>query len=369
MTEKESAIFLNLVPGLGSIKIKRLRDYFGSFSKVVNAPKSELLKVEGLTAKIAETVVGKTIDLGKELDLIKKSKVSVVTLEDEAYPQNLKSIFDPPAVLYVKGAFRLSDALAIAIVGSRQASFYGLTTAEKFAWQLAGLGFTVVSGMARGIDSAAHKGALKAKGRTIAVLGSGLLEIYPPENRKLFEEIAQNGAVISEFPLRMKPLAENFPRRNRIISGLSLGTLVVEAARKSGALITADLALEQGRDVFAIPGKVDSLTSWGTHHLIKQGAKLINSVEDIVEELKPKIKIDLDQIKSESTGNFDGLPLKLTSDESLVYNLVSGDAKHMDTIITESGLSFNKIMPILLGLEMKHLVKQLPGKIFTKTEL
>lgn len=366
MTEKEAAIFLNLVPGLGSIKIKRLRDHFGSFSKIARAPKSELLKIEGITIKIAETIVAKNVELDKELELIQKNKIQVLTLEDQAYPENLKSIYDPPAVLYVKGSLHSSDALAIAVVGSRYASLYGLTTAEKFAWQLSGFGFTIVSGLARGIDSAAHKGALKAKGRTIAVLGSGLLEIYPPENIRLFEQIAQNGAVVSEFPLRMQPLAANFPRRNRIISGLSYATLVVEAARKSGALITADSALEQGRDVFAVPGKVDSLTSWGTHHLIKQGAKLVNSVEDIVEELKPKIKIDLEQIKSQDYSDFGKFPLRLTSDEQIVYNLLSSDAKHMDAIIAESRLSLSKIMPILLGLEMKHLVRQLPGKVFTK---
>ncbi len=216
--------------------------------------------------------------------LIKKLNLNVLTRQDDEYPQNLKNILYPPIVLYVKGRLKPQDCNSIAIVGSRLASFYGLSCAEKLAGELANYGLTVVSGMARGIDTASHRGALKQNGRTIAVIGSGFNRIYPPENKGLCEEIAGSGAVISEFPIDTPPEKENFPRRNRIISGLSLGVVVVEAARNSGALITADFALEQGREVFALPGKVDSSTSFGTNELIKQGAKLVSCVDDIIEE-------------------------------------------------------------------------------------
>ena len=208
-------------------------------------------------------------------------------LQDKDYPLNLRYIYQPPATIYLEGNLIAQDNIAIAIVGSRRATDYGLNNAERIGFELASRGITVVSGLARGIDSAAHRGALKAGGRTIAVLGSGLDVIYPPENKKLAQDIAQGGAVISEFIPDTPPHRENFPRRNRIISGLSLGVVVVEAAKRSGALITENFALEQGREVFALPGKVDSFTSGGVHDLIKEGAKLIESIEDIIEELEP----------------------------------------------------------------------------------
>src|SRR3989338_9654267 len=205
-----------------------------------------------------------------------------ITIDDKEYPKNLRNIYDPPKQLYVNGTLLGQDEMAVALVGSRRATQYGLEACEKLAYELAIRGVTIVSGMARGIDSAAHRGALRAKGRTIAVLGSGHNNIYPPENEKLYHEIVRNGAVVTEFENDMPPLPENFPQRNRIISGLSLGVVVVVAARNSGALITANFALEQGRDVFALPGKVDSQTSFGTNGLIKQGAKLVSCVDDIL---------------------------------------------------------------------------------------
>lgn len=219
--------------------------------------------------------------------LSKENKTRTLSLLDKDYPANLKYIYDPPSILYIKGNILPEDTIAVAVVGSRRATYYGLKNAENLGFQLAAGGITIISGLARGVDSAAHRGALKARGRTIAVLGSGLNKIYPRENEELVEEIAQNGAVISEFALDTPPLRQNFPRRNRIISGLSLGVVVVEAAKRSGALITANFALEQGREVFALPGKIDSFTSKGTHDLIKQGAKLVESIEDIIEELEP----------------------------------------------------------------------------------
>lgn len=287
MTEVEALVSLNMVGEIGTIRLKRLLAYFGQPENILKAPQEKLTVVFGIGEKIAQKIHAlKKENLEKEFALVKKLGLKIITQDDQVYPENLKNIYDPPMLLYVKGELKPEDKLSMAIVGSRRASFYGLSCAEKFASDLAGKGITIVSGMARGIDSYAHKGALKAGGRTIAVIGSGFNNIYPPENKKLAEEIAKCGAVISEFPLDMLPKKENFPRRNRIISGLSLGVLVVEAARNSGALITADFALEQGREVFALPGKVDSNTSFGTNGLIKQGAKLVSGVDDILEELQ-----------------------------------------------------------------------------------
>lgn len=251
MTNLENLLTLNAIPELGSIRIKKLLECFGSAEKIFSVSLCALRRVEGISLKIAQDILRKKnkIDIEEELNLAKKNDIKIISIQDKDYPESLKNIYDPPIILYVKGTLLEKDNLAIAVVGSRRASIYGLTCAEKFALQLSELGITVISGMARGVDSASHRGALKAKGRTIAVLGSGLLNIYPAENKKLFEEISHNGAVISEFPLNTKPFAGNFPRRNRIISGLSLGVIVVEASRNSGALITADLALEQGREV------------------------------------------------------------------------------------------------------------------------
>ena len=250
MTEQEALIALNLIPDIGSARLKNLLEAFGSAPKIFLNSESTLKKVDKISDKIARAIVAFSYEsLKKELALAKKLGVTVVTLKDNTYPKNLKEIYDPPLCLYVKGALSSADTLALAIVGSRRASFYGLSCAEKFAYALAQYGITVVSGLARGVDTQAHAGALKAKGRTLAVLGSGLNSLYPPENAKLAEKIAESGAVVSEFPLNAEPLARNFPRRNRVISGLSLGTIVVEAAKNSGALITADFALEQGREV------------------------------------------------------------------------------------------------------------------------
>lgn len=286
MTEQEALVALNMIPDVGSLRLKNLLEAFGSAPRIfLNSPE-KLKQVEKIGSKIANAINTFPFEnLKKELELAKKLKVRILTVNDDNYPQNLKNIFDPPICLYVKGDILPQDEISLGIVGSRRASFYGLQVAEKFAYSLAQLKFTIVSGLARGVDTSAHKGALKAKGRTLAILGSGLNCIYPEENFKLAEEISHAGAVISEFPLNFGPQPRNFPRRNRVISGLSMGVIVVEAAKNSGALITADFALEQGREVFAVPGKVDSATSFGTNQLIKQGAKLTDSVEDILEEL------------------------------------------------------------------------------------
>jgi DNA processing protein len=264
-------------------------------------------------------------------------------------------------VLYVKGELKEEDGLSIGIVGSRRASFYGLASAERFAADLSNRGFTIVSGMARGIDTSSHKGALKQSHRTLAVMGSGFKHIYPPENKRLAEEIARNGAVISEFPIDALPKKENFPRRNRVISGLSLGVLVIEAARNSGALITADFALEQGREVFALPGKFDSHTSFGTHTLIKQGAKLVSCVDDIIEELNiPAIT------NPEIPGIRDNRKVGAAKEESVLYGLISEDPIQLDEILEKTNLSIPAISDMLLKLQMKKLIQQLPGKQFIR---
>jgi len=365
MTNLEALVSLNITYDIGGIRLKKLLEYFETPQNILKAPPEKLMAVSGIGEKIAYQIHSlKKEDLDKELALAKKYNLKILTAEDEDYPKILKHIPDPPIVLYVKGELKEEDKFGIAIVGSRRASFYGLSLAEKFAFELSQYGFTIISGMARGIDSCAHKGALKRGGRTIAVMGSGFSHIYPEENRELSEKISQNGAVISEFPLDAKPLSQNFPRRNRVISGLSLGVLVVEAAKNSGALITADFALEQGREVFALPGKVDSHTSFGTNGLIKQGAKLVSCVDDILEEFSlPINKNQSDNTKTNSKSESDFID----KEEGEIYNSISDQAIQLDELVEKTTLDIPTISAILLRLEMKKLIKQLPGKQFVRS--
>lgn len=250
MTRFEALVSLNMVLDIGSIRLKKLLDFFGKPENILKAPTEKLMAVSGIGEKIAHKICSlQKQDLDKEFRLAKKHSLKILTFEDKDYPENLKNISDPPIILYVKGELKPEDKLSFSIVGSRRASFYGLSNAQRFSADLSRKGFTIISGMAYGIDTYAHRGALKAGGRTIAVMGSGFNHIYPEENKELAEEISKSGAVISEFPISTLPLKQNFPRRNRVISGLSLGILVAEAAKNSGALITADFALEQGREV------------------------------------------------------------------------------------------------------------------------
>src|SRR3989338_3351703 len=296
MTEQEARLTLNAIPGVGNVTIRDLVQYYGSADKVFTLTKQELL-ASGLSEALAVKIIEFERDkfLKNEYNLIKQNKVEVLTLSDDGYPAILKEIPDAPAVLYTKGNLALLKNIAIAMVGSRQSSVSGLNIAEKFAGRLSECGISIVSGMARGIDTAAHRGCLKAGGITIAVVGCGLEKVYPPENKELFAQIAQRGAILSEFPMQMLPLPHNFPRRNRIISGLSLGVIIVEAALRSGALVTARMALEQGREVFAVPGPIDRPSAQGVNELIKQGAKLITSIEDVLEELKPALRNSLER--------------------------------------------------------------------------
>ncbi len=282
----------------------------------------------------------------------------------------MNEIPDAPVVLYYKGSLIPADEAAVAIVGSRRASLYGLSLAEKFARRLAELGIAVISGLARGIDTAAHRGCLQASGRTLAILGCGLMHVYPKENKGLMENIEKQGAVISEFPMRTLAFAYNFPRRNRIISGLSLGVLVVEASLRSGALVTSRCALEQGREVFAIPGQIDHPNTFGTHRLIKEGAKLVNCVEDILEELKLPLESFLFKLKAMHSENAvaaaENSPEDLSEEESKIYRAITQQPIYIDELATQWNRSVAEMTGILLTLELKRYVKQLPGKYFVK---
>ncbi len=358
MTRLEAFVVLNMAGEIGSARLKKLVEYLGKPEDVLRASRQKLTAIPGIGEKIADKIISlNKEDVGKELDLSRKLGLEIITIEDDNYPVNLKNIFDPPIVLYIKGTLKTEDSFAFGLVGSRRPSFYGLSQAEGFSSGLAASGFTIVSGMARGIDTYSHKGALKSGGRTIAVIGSGFNYLYPAENQKLAEEISKNGAVISEFSLNTKPLPQNFPRRNRLISGMSLGVLVVEAARNSGALITADFALEQGREVFAIPGKIDSHTSFGTNELIKQGAKLTTNLFDILEEF---VSVPFEKEESKSKESLEN------SGENRLLNLISFQAIQLDELVERAGMDIPQISDTLLKLQIRKLVKQLPGKQFVR---
>ncbi len=359
---------LKSVSGVGNHLYKRLLDQFQSPEKVFNAKKSELMMVSGVSDRIAGTILGFRFPdyIKNEIELAKKQQFRIITISDPEYPPLLHHIPDPPPYIYVKGRLEDTDQ-SVAVVGSRNASSYGKSMAIRLSRDIASLGLTIVSGMARGIDTAAHMGAIAAKGKTIAVLGSGLGVIYPPENRRLYDEIAENGAVVSEFPIEEGPNAYNFPARNRIISGMTLGTLVVEATKRSGSLITARLAGEQGREVFAVPGSINSAKSTGAHNLLKQGAKLVASAEDVIEEFyqfqnKSMKKDTLAEKRSETVSR---LSPDLTDDESDIYKLLEPYPIHIDALSQQAGMNAGKLSIILLNLELKGLVSQSPGKYFT----
>lgn len=357
---KKELILLNMVEGIGYIRFKALLDEFKNPRNILKAPVGRLKSVKGIGIQTAESIKNahSDYDIERELELIKDAGVKIITLFDSEYPEYLKAIYDPPVLLYIKGSFRQEDGLSVAIVGSRKCTYYGLNMAEKIASELAGYKIVIVSGLARGIDTAAHKGAVKNNGRTIAVLGNGLDFIYPAENKGLAEQILHNGVLVSEFPMQARPDKRNFPRRNRIISALSRGVLVVEAAKRSGALITADFALEQGRDVFAIPGMVDRFSSNGTNALIKQGAKLIENADDIIEEL------GIDRMK---TGNKETEPYHpADAYEDNIFNILSDKPCDIDTITQRLEVETRQAKLALLNMELKGAIKQLPGKLYVK---
>ncbi len=400
--ETTNLLHLNLIQGIGPKTVQFLIKILGSAEKVLTASSQELQKIEGLTPSARERLIHKKLGcpLERELELIHEFGCQIVTFYDAAYPPLLKEIDTPPLLLYVRGELKPEDALSIALVGSRQAKDYGRRVSYQLSYQLAKRGLTVISGFAKGIDTCAHRGALEASGRTIAVMGNGLSLIYPAANSELVDKVIESGALISEFPMGMKPRSENFPRRNRIISGLTLGTVVVEASNRSGALITARLASEQGREVFAVPGEIFSELSTGTHRLIDNGAKLISTVDDLLEALPqhalrqvsaltpgsekasaiPEIpsaeKSDLDQTsittpKTTATEKKTTVPVvpppDLTTDEKTVFNAIEIPSSHIDTIVRTTQLPISQVSSLLLMLELKGAIQQLPGKQFTKT--
>lgn len=400
--ETISLIHLNLIQGVGLKTVQVLRDAFGSTEKALQATPDELRKTDQLSPAVCDLLIHKPAlyPIERELELIHKYGCQVVTLYDAAYPPHLKEIDTPPFVLYVRGELTPEDALSVSLVGSRNAKDYGHKVSYRLSYQLAQRGLTVVSGFAKGIDTSAHRGALEADGRTIAVMGNGLSVIYPATNSDLAEKIEASGALVSEFPMAARPKPRNFPRRNRIISGLTLGTVVVEASNRSGALITARLAGEQGREVFAVPGEIFSELSTGTHKLINDGAKLINTVDDLLNELPPHVlsqiqhqvppslspdtEAESTQVSPAPVEKNDTKPVSLqsspeaqksvptppppdlTPDEKAIFDAIEVPSSHIDTIVRTTQLPINQVSSVLLMLELKGVVQQLPGKQFTK---
>jgi DNA processing protein len=361
MTRKALWLILHLLPGIGNELGVRLLKKFKDIESLFTASRSQLSEVTGMTREKVEQILNyqKFVSVAEEWNLSKKLGAKIITLEDKAYPKNLKEIYSPPLLLYLKGELVPEDEFSVSIVGSRLSSSYGKTVSEALASNLAEAGFTIVSGLARGIDSASHRGALAGGGRTLAVLGTGIDIIYPPENRELATRISKNGALLTEFPCGTPPKKWNFPVRNRLISGLSLGTVVVEAAERSGALITANFALEQGREVFAIPGRTTSKLSKGCNKLIKEGAKLVEDWRDIITELEARLPAHFRK-------SYQKPKPELPAEEETILNSLSSEPIDIDNIIIKNNLPVGKVLLSLLNLEMKGLVKQLPGKMYVR---
>ena len=363
MTESEAYFIAHLIDGLGPVRVARLRERFGSLDKALLSRGADLRGIEGIGNEIVEKILSwkETANPDKERAWAAELGLQIMTQADASYPASLKEIYDPPLVLYVKGKIPAIWTRGIAVVGSRETSHYGLENAKKLGYQIAYAGVPVISGLARGIDTAAHLGALAAKGTTWAVLGCGLDKMYPPENDALAAKIVESGGcLLSELKLGTSPDKTTFPKRNRIVSGLSFGTLVIEAGRQSGALITARQALDQGRQVFAVPGRIDNPLAQGCHRLIKDGAKLVEGVEDILGEMEfLNLREEAPQPRA--------LPANLSDDEQKVYAAIELDETPIDRITQATGLAPGAVSSTLLRLEMKKLVRQLPGKVFVRT--
>jgi len=359
--------------GVGPVTCIRILKRFRSIDKALGASVAELMHVQGIGEKTARRIAvsGKEYDPEPELALADKLNVQLIHLGDGRYPALLRRIYDPPPILYVKGTLRKQDSVAIAIVGSRRHSAYGREQATRFAHWLGAAGLTIVSGMARGIDTWAHHGALAAAGRTIAVQGCGLAKRFPPENAKLFDLIAESGACISELPLSAEPLAEHFPPRNRIIAGLSLGVIVVEAAERSGALITASAALEYNREVMAVAGQIDSPLSKGTNGLIKQGARLVETVEDVMDAIGyygEQLREHVAASAAAADQRVEPAPSQasLTANEKKVFTCLGKQAQHVEEIIAQSQLPAGSVNASLISLRLKGLIASHPGNMHTR---
>jgi len=357
---------LSRIPGVGAILFRRLLERFGSPAQVFQAGREDLMNIEGIRKNTIQAIVRFKRDpaVDRELDQLEAQGMGVLTMNDPLYPSLLAKIHDPPPFLYYKGTPSGQDVHCLAVVGSRHGTLYGIKMTERLTWSLSKSRLTVVSGMARGIDTAAHQGALMAQGRTVAVLGSGLDVVYPPENQKVYDQIVEKGMVCSEFPLGTLPERQNFPIRNRIISGMSLGVVIVEATQHSGSLITARLALDQGREVFAVPGSVESYKSSGTHRLIKQGAKLVEHARDILEELLWEDSPNAPEAEPEPRDKV--ITLSLSPQEKKIWDLLSSEPLHVDQMVREAEIGISPMLSLLLEMELKGLIKQLPGKLFVR---
>lgn len=373
MTRQEAYCVLNLIPGIGPVRVRRLLSVFGAPEAVLAQPASALAKVTGIGAALAEAVADwrQAVDLRGELALANRAGATLLTPEDDAYPEALKAIYDPPLCLYVRGdasvLSRRADSL-LAVVGSRRTTRYGEQTAERLCGAAVDAGLVLVSGLARGIDTVAHRVCVEHGGATVAVLGGGLATLYPPENTGLAQAIVDGGgAVISEQPMLMKPDRRTFPMRNRIIAGLSRGVLVIEAGRNSGSLITARQALEQGRTVFAVPGRIDSPQSSGCHMLIKEGAKLVEGLDDVVEELSFLPLFDSAHTPSRPAERDAAAQSREVSEtESLILACLDEGDRSLDELLSETELPVSRLLAELLTMELKRLVRQLPGRRFER---
>jgi DNA processing protein len=359
MTDRAFWLGFHLIPNIGAARLTKLTDAFGDLASAWNAGRDELIEA-GLNTRAADELVARrnTIDLDREWANVERAGVQVLTLADDAYPRLLREIDHPPIVIYVKGTLEPDDETSIGVVGTRRATRYGRDMTHRLSTGLATAGVTVISGLARGIDGIAHTASLDAGGRTLAVLGSGVDQIYPPEHRKLSERIVEHGALISEFPLGTRPEARNFPIRNRLISGLSLGVLVIEAPRKSGALITSSFAADQGRTVFAVPGSALSPASEGTLQLLRDGAALAADVSDILDEL------NLER-RQAAIENRRMLP-EATEEERRVLSLLEGEPRHIDEIAIDTGLNISQLSALLLQMQLKGLVRDTGGQHYVR---
>jgi len=358
MSDIKYWIALSMVPEVGPVRARKLLSVFKNPERVFSADTEELLGQAEMPGGVAKNIreFSSWSSAEQHAEELERKGMKAISLRDPLYPEMLREIMDAPVLIYAKGDVQPDDRFAVAVVGSRKMTHYGSAVAERISGDLASIGFTIVSGLARGIDSQAHKGALKSGGRTIAVLGSGIDVPYPPENSTLMEKISESGCAISEFPPGTTPERENFPRRNRLISGLSLGVLIIEATSDSGSLITARYAAEYGREVFAVPGSIHSHNSDGTHSLIREGAVLVRNAQDIVNELAPVLKGFI-KLK-------DKVKVEVNSDEKILCNLLTLEPKQIDLISRESGWPASRVLGVLLGLELKGAVKQITGKRF-----
>jgi DNA processing protein len=360
LTPREAYIALNMMQGVGPVSVRTLSAALGGVERLFDADRDALMAVPGVGGDMVRKILDQrsSVDPAAEEERARCLGAHLVTAVDPEYPRRLLQIYDPPMALYVKGDLQTRDERGVAIVGSRRTTHYGREVAERLGFQLAQSGVTVNSGLARGIDTAAHGGALKGKGRTLAVLGGGLDCLFPPENAALADAIAKQGAVLTEYPIGRAPDKTTFPVRNRIVSGMSLGVVVVEADVTSGAMITARQAGEQGRTVFAVPGRVDSFGSRGPHQLLKAGARLVESVEDILEEMGELLPPGAGRARTASPET-----LRLTDDEKVLVDLLEAEGEmDVDTLIRRSGRNAGQVSALLLGLEMKRVVRMLPGQ-------